>query len=314
MMTLEKMKDALGTVSIPEPAADDPIVLDESANLNLIAWGDPQISFISPLRSARITGACRDLENMKGKADALLLLGDICEYGKRVEFEMAADIFGSVSDKFSNLIAVSGNHDIRVRHYHSQLERFNSFLKSVPGGVPGNDKRYFFTHEINSYKFIMMGADRSSFESSYIGRRQLEKLDKEIAACGGKPVFVLNHQTLKRMNGLPTTWLGKGQWRGSVGKQSDEIKAIFEKYKNVFFITGHLHYGVSKYNYEDYGAFKAISLPTIGVINHGKNSTDGQGYIISVYDDKVVLRARYFADGKYMGADIENSYVEIPLD
>ncbi len=313
-MLIDKMRAALGAVSIPEPSKDDPIVLDKNAKLNIIAWGDPQISFISPLRSARMKGACRDLANMQGKADVLMLLGDICEFGKRAELMMAGEIIEEVKDTFSHFLAVSGNHDIRVRAYRPQLERFNGFIKSVDGGIAGGNEHYYFSTEINSYKFIMMGSDSTAFESSHISDEQLKWLDGEIAACGGKPVFVLNHQTLDRTNGLPVTWLGRGDWRGSVGKQSDAIKEIFEKYKNVYFITGHLHYGVSKYNFEDYGAYKALSLPTVGVLNHGDFGKNGQGYIISVYDDKIIIRARVFADGEYVDKDYPGAYFEVPVD
>ncbi len=312
--TLKKMQAALGAVGIPSPSEKDPIILDGSAELNIIAWGDPQVSFVSPLRSSRLSGACRDLANMKGKADVLMLLGDICEFGKNAELRMAAGIIGGVSDKFENFLAVSGNHDIRVRHYKSQLRRFNGFIKSIDGGIAGSDEHYYFSTEINSYKFIMMGSDSPAFESSHISDEQIEWLDREIASCGGKPVFVLNHQTLKRTNGLPVTWLGKGSWRGSVGESSDKIKAVFEKYKNIIFITGHLHYGVSKYNFEDYGSYKALSLPTVGVINHGSFSKNGQGYIISVYSDRIVIRARVFCEGEYVDKDILNAYVEFRID
>ena len=313
-MLIDKMRTALGAVGIPEPSADSPIVLDENANLNMIAWGDPQISFVSPLRSARLAGACRDLENMQGRADVLMLLGDICEFGKRAELAMAAEIIGGVSDKFSHFLAVSGNHDIRARAYRPQLERFNGFIRSINGGVAGGNEHYYFSTEINSYKFIMMGSDSTAFESSHISGAQLEWLDREIASCEGKPVFVLNHQTLDRTNGLPVTWLGRGDWRGSVGKQSDAIKEIFERYKNIWFITGHLHYGVSKYNFEDYGAYKALSLPTVGVLNHGDFGKNGQGYILSVYDDKVIIRARVFDDGEYVDKSLPGAYFEVKID
>ncbi len=125
---------------------------------------------------------------------------------------------------------------------------------------------------------------------------------------------MLNHQALAHTNGLPITWLGKGDFRGTVGGQSDRIRAIFEKYKNVYYITGHLHYGTSKYNFEDYGAFKALSVPTVGVINHGDFPADAQGYIVSVYEDKIILRSRVFGEGRYVDPSYPGGYFEVPVD
>lgn len=313
-MSAGRMDKMLARVTVKAPAKDDPIIIDEKALLTFIAWGDPQISSLSPLRSARLLSACRDLENMQGRADALVMLGDITEYGRQCEYDHTANLLLPFCDKFGTFLCVSGNHDIRVRDHARQLRRFEKFVESVPGGVTASNGRYWFSHAINGYKFIMMGSDKATFESAFISDEQLAWLDSEIAACGGKPVFVLNHQALAHTNGLPITWLGKGDFRGTVGGQSDAIRAIFEKYKNVYYITGHLHYGTSKYNFEDYGAFKALSVPTVGVINHGDFPADAQGYIVSVYEDKIILRSRVFGEGRYVDPSHPGGYFEVPVD
>jgi phosphodiesterase/alkaline phosphatase D-like protein len=161
----------------------------------------------------------------------------------------------------------------------------------------------------------MLGADRSAFEASYLSERQLEWLKKELETekDNNQPVFVFNHHPIKHTNGLPITFLGRGKWRGSVGNESDKLKSIFEKYNNVIYITGHLHYCTSQYTYEDCGAFKAVSLPTIGVINHGSFKSFTQGYVFEVFDRKIKARSRVFGDGKYTSSDISNSSFEIEL-
>lgn len=296
------------------PEKDEAAEADENAKLNIIAWGDPQISFLSQYRAERVFSACMDIKNAKGKFDLLLLLGDITEYGMSCEYRMLSRLLTSVSDKVENIIAISGNHDIRLRSYKKQLKKFNEFLAGLNGGIVGSSNHYYFSKDIKGYKFIMLGADRTAFEASYISTAQLEFLESELkSADKTKPVFVLNHQPLRFTNGLPATWLGKGSWRGHVGRQSDSIREIFERYGNIFYITGHLHFGTSRYNFEDYGSFKALSLPTIGVLNHGAFSHNAQGYIISVYDDCVILKSRLFRQGKYCPRDVENSYIKIAI-
>lgn len=314
-LSLKMMYSALSKCKVPTPDTNNPIEIDEDALLTFVAWGDPQVSVLSPLRSARLSAACKDIENVKGKLDAILLLGDITEYGKKCEYQMVSDILNSVNSKFEHLIGITGNHDIRLRPYRKQVRRFNKFIFSIKGGCVGPDKHYYFSKEINGVKFIIMGADRASFESAHIGNAQLKWLDSEIkdAADRNIPALVLNHQTLDRTNGLPVTWLGKGDWRGSVGKQSDKIKEIFEKYTNVFFITGHLHYGVSEYNFQDCGKFKSLSVPTVGVLNHGKFSHNSQGYVVSVYKDKIVGRARLFGKGEWVDDSVPNAKFEFQI-
>lgn len=298
--------------SIPMPDGREPIIADSDADLNIIAWGDPQISALSPLRSARTYSACRDIEKAQGNFDALILAGDVSEYGAWCEYRMAAKLINSIADKCGSIIAVTGNHDIRIRGYKKQVKRFNDFLGLIKNGLQHGEEHYYFSHTINGYKFIMLGADRNAFEASYISEKQLDWLDKELSeAEDGKPVFVINHQTLKNTNGLPESWMGMGSWRGTVGKQSDRIREIFERHSGIIFITGHLHYGISSFSYEDYGSYKALALPTVGVLNHGKNSKLGQGYVITVKGNEITARGRCFCEGRYYSRETESSCIEI---
>ncbi|HHU84910.1 MAG TPA: metallophosphoesterase [Clostridiales bacterium] len=268
------------------------------SKLKFIVWGDPQVSAIDETRAKNFAAACADVRLGDTKYDATVLVGDITEYGRIDEYQTVAQILNSIGENGGKIFCTTGNHDIRLRRYKKQMMRFNSFLASLDKGVVGEGSHYYFSTRVNGYKFIIMGSDRASFEAMHISKKQIEWIDKQIAEEQGKPVFVFNHQCLKGTNGLPITWGGFGTWRGSVGRQNDKLRPVFEKYKNVYFITGHLHYGMSEYNIEDYGAFKAISAPTVGVSNHGPFKENSQGLIIEVDEKTVTITPRLFAKGK----------------
>lgn len=305
---------AQSSAQISVPAADDPIVFDENAVLNLVLWGDPQVSYVMPMRGTQLLQVCRDLACAQGTADALVLLGDLTEYGMECEYRALCDLLQICADKYAHLLCIPGNHDVRLRPYKKQVRKFRRFQQNAPKGVAGNQDSYFQTLKIKDYTFILLGTDRSTFEGAYFGTEQLRKLDKALAEANGRPAFVLNHQTLKRTNGLPNTWLGKGKWRGSVGWQSDRLKAILEKHTNVFYLSGHLHWETNAYSYEDHGSFKALSVPAVGPYNHGKSCKDPQCYILSVYPDRVVARARLCIQGRYMDPGIPNAEIVIPIE
>lgn len=291
----------------------DRIVKDEDATLTFAVWGDPQISCISPLRSARVYSAVKDLKNADN-LDALVLCGDICEYGAKCEYKFVKRLLDEAGEGVKRVFAIPGNHDVRLRNYKKQLKRFQDFVKSLDKGDIDLGDSYYHVRDLNGCRFIMMGTDRSTFEAAYINDIQLKRLKEDIlSAPESKPIFVFNHQTLKRTNGLPKTFLGKGKWRGSVGMESEKLKKVLSVRKNVFFITGHLHYCTSEYTYEDCGNFKALSVPTVGVINHGAFKDMTQGYVISVYDGKVVMRSRIFGEGRYAPESVPNSYIEVLL-
>lgn len=308
-----KNEEAKGSVTMPDGST--PIELDDDSLLNFIVFGDPQVSSVAPKRAVRLKAACTDISNMKKPLDALVFAGDVAEFGRWAEYRLAADIINSASNRFNNFLAASGNHDIRIRSYKSQLVKFNRFLNSINGGISGDTEHYYFSREINGFKFILMGADTNSFEGSYIGSKQLAWLESELSENDktNKPVFIINHQTLKRHNGLPETWLGRGKWRGSIGNESDKVKSIFEKHKNIVFITGHLHWCFNKFSYEDYGAYKAVSVPAIAPECHGSFPHPCQSYVFSVYDDKIVVKGRLFDEGKYADSSLDGAYFEIKL-
>ena len=308
----EKMKKALEDTLNKNSlilVSDRPEEIENTdADLSFVVWGDPQISRLSPFRAARVYYAVEDLNLYDGNFDALVITGDLTEYGRHDEYQMLSYLLEPVLGKFANIFAVPGNHDVRLRNYRKQLKKFSGFLAGLKNGVPNPEDRYYFSKEVKGYKFIMMGSDRSSFEASYISQKQLDWLDSELKTSDpAKPVFIFNHQPLKKTNGLPVTFLGRGKWRGTVGWESDKLRAVFEKYYNVVYITGHLHYCTSEYTFEDCGHFYAVNAPTVGVVNHGHYKKYSQGLIFNVFNDTIEVRSRVFGERIYTPGNISNS-------
>ncbi len=299
--------------AIPTPATNEPIEKSDGELFTFVVFGDPQVSNYMFARECCFYGACKDIKNQAEPIDALLVAGDVTENGLKCEFRMVSHILNGISDKVSNIFLIPGNHDIRLRSYKKQLKRFCNAVSSIKNGVVPNGTNYHFSVDFPSCKFIMMGADRASFEAAHISREQLDWLDREIglAEKENKPAFVFNHQTLKKVHGLPDVWQSNDNWRGSVGRQSELLKRVFENHSNVIFVTGHLHMGVWEKTFEDFGKYKCLSIPTVGAGNHGEFSHDSQGYVISVFEDKIIARARLFSQGKFVDETIPNAKIEL---
>ena len=288
---------------------------DPAAALNLVLWGDPQLASLHPEREDNFKAACKTVAAAEGPLDALVILGDVAEFGRATEYAAVQRHLTTAAEKAEHIFCVPGNHDLRVRHFGGQRARFASFLSGIPHAVPNPRERYWFSYELNGYLLLFLGADKTCFEGSYLSPAQLrwlsEKLDE--AKATNKPAFVFNHQPLKRSNGLPVTWGGVGTWRGSVGDQNDALRAILKKHGDVVYITGHLHYGVSRYNLENSGRLHMLNVPSVGCANHGKNDAPAQGYLLSVHPDKLVGSAILFRTGEEMDETIPNARFEIPL-
>lgn len=261
---------------------------------------DPQVSNYLFSRYQVFQEAAIDLRSAECKFDAIVGIGDIAENGLAEEYQMVYDELKDIDTRF---IMATGNHDLRLRLYSQSVSRFCSFTNAL--NADEDMTKLAYSEKINGYKFIVMGSDRTEFEEAYISDEQLAWLDAELATETGKPVFVVLHQPLKLTHDLPNTWgNGTNKEAGSVGDQSDAIKAILAKHaKNstVILITGHLHSGFGKNSYEEIDGFYSINVPSISIENKdGAVNGTGLTFIGEVYENEVIFRARNLQKGEWI--------------
>lgn len=287
----------LSSNPVVSPSTEAPIapVDKDGVKLTFAALADPQVSNYMLKRYPVFLEAMEDLHSADN-FDALVIAGDIVENGLAEEYQIVYDSLKGLDCRY--LIA-SGNHDIRLRAYKQSVSRFTSFANAL-----NNDSAMtalHFSEEINGYKFIILGSDKTEFEEEYLSPEQLGWIESEIASADGSPVFVICHQPLKFTHGLPDTWGSPIDSAGSVGDQNDELKAILTKYDNVFYITGHLHTGFGEYTYETVDGLNMINLPSLCIENKdGGSNGPGIGFMVEVYDSHVLFRARNFALGEWL--------------
>lgn len=132
---------------------------------------------------------------------------------------------------------------------------------------------------------------------AYISPEQIAWLDDTLADAteNGLPAFVFCHFPLE--GAVVTDWQG-----GLIGEQSDEVYNTLQKYKNVFYFSGHLHNAIDVSGVKKIGNVSFVDLPTLvsGAVTEGFYET-GLGYQVEVYADRVDLRARiYSSEGKWL--------------
>lgn len=272
----------------------------ESVKLTAVYWGDTQVSDYMPERQKNVAAACEDVNNAAESIDALVIAGDIAENGKAAEYRLVLDDLGKI-DTVEHFIMATGNHDIRLRIFSQTVATFSEFVNVLEPNLQ-LDKLYY-SYEVNGYSFIVLGSTRTVFEEAYIDEAELTWLDSELAGAtaDGKPAFVIVHQPLKLTHDLPNAWNSPFDFAGSIGEQSDDITALLNKYDNVFLLTGHLHSGLGENNFEQIGNFVSVNVPSVGIVSKdGGYEAAGTGYMIEVYENSVLFRARNFAAGNYL--------------
>ena len=240
-----------------------------------------------------------DAEKSNAAYDALLIAGDLADWGFTSEYER----FFAVLDKqkaFPHVFVTLGNHDVRLFYKRSiryLTEKVNKYL-----GLDTKGKTYY-SYDVKGYTFVVLCTEKRLLEKASLTKEQIDFLDSELARAtkDGNPVFVMCHQAFKDTHGLPEVWK-----TGDMGLESDEVRAVMEKYKNVFFINGHLHGGIFEKTFEvlnEENNVYSLSVPGYRKENNFGINDCGTGYYAEVYDDRVVFTARKFISGEYIEGD-----------
>lgn len=292
-----------------EVSKEEPITFKDSENVRLSFATIADTHLIdNEIAEKNLANVFEDIGNSKEKIDAFLMAGDIAEYGLKKEYNR----FFSVTDKQKVIpytFLTMGNHDVRFTYGKNQkiiMDKVNEYLKINTNG------KSFYSYDINGYTFIVIGTEKRILEKAHITQEQIDFLDKELqrGTKDGKPVFVMCHQAFAFTHGLPEVWK-----TGDMGEQSDLVRAVMEKYKNVIFINGHLHGGIYEKTFEYLNKENnvcSLSVPGYRKENNFGIKPCGMGYIAEVYDDKIRFTVRNFMKGEYIKGDCE--FVDFEID
>lgn len=279
---------------------DDPITFSDSSNIRL-SFAAIADTHLPDRESAEknLENAFIDVLNATNRVDALVLAGDIADYGLKREYERFFRVFLKYKDQLK-LFVTMGNHDARFFYKTASKAVVSNTEKLLDINMNG---KTYYSYGVNGYKFIVICTEKAVLEKAYISEEQIAFLDRELCdgTKEGKPCFVICHQPFAFTHGLPEVWK-----TGDMGEQNDKVRAVMEKYRNVFFINGHLHGGVCDYveaiiNKEN--NVISLSIPGYRKENNFGITDAGVGYMCEVYDKKIIFKARNFLTGKNVHGD-----------
>ena len=280
----------------------------EALQLSFAAFSDSHLA--GDEDSARVKVLYQGLRNLDGRVDAIVAVGDMTDRGEREQYET---FYRCVKKEVtsSKFIAAVGNHDTWTTGSNGENPTYE-FLRAYNGYSGKNLTEAYYTEEVKGYTFIVLATEADN-TSAYLSEKQISWLDSELekATEGGKPAFVLCHWPLDGTCGQMEIDPEHG-----MGAQSAEIQAVLEKYKNVFYFSGHIHSGLrgelsnkifGHQSVETINGVHYINLPSFIFPNtrslttgNGGNILPGCGYIAEVYENDVVLRASNYPLGFYM--------------
>ncbi|MBR5825983.1 MAG: metallophosphoesterase [Clostridia bacterium] len=286
----------LGFGLISGPSTETPVEFQdaEECRMSFVALADTHVRD-TKINNFYLESGLQDMANAKDEFDALVIAGDLSEFGDPYSYEVLWEKLDASVFADRAILLASGNHDIRLA-YAKQTEMIMGKAEEYLGIEI--DKPYY-SYDVEGYTFVVLGSDKWQLEKAVISDEQLAFLDSELArgTKDGKPVFVICHQSLSNTHGLPEVWEN-----GDLGEDSADVLDVLTKYENVFYLNGHLHDGIYENSLEVLNEEKgvySINLPAYGRENdYGAFLQSGLGAYIEVYDDCVVFTARDFCAGE----------------
>ena len=243
--------------------------------------------------------------------DAVLIAGDLADYGTRTELQMVADIWYKVfpSDKGADgrkveKLFIYGNHDIdawKMSHVKKRKDYEDIKADGIFNDIAGSWERCFnekwspiYTKEVKGYKFI---------GGQYANSKYMPGLEEYLAKehlPAQKPFFYFQHCHPKGTCSAPWTW----------GQDDGTVTGILSKYPNCICFSGHSHTPLVDERTIWQGAFTSVGtaslfylVPFGGRENSKAFGLKGKvpsqmkemsrdahnGQIMTVYDDCITL-------------------------
>ncbi len=195
--------------------------------------------------------------NKYKKLDAVMICGDMTEWGREKEYEMFSRIIDEEIKGDTKALVCMGNHEFIEEREVEGINAFDNYKKYVNEIVD--------THEIiNGYHFI--GLSYSDKDENYSDEKiewLKAELDKAVADTGNKPIFVYQHPH-------PTLTV-----YGSINWSEIKISLALKDYPQVIDFSGHSHYCSSDPRSIHQGKFTAVGTGGITGLEGNVNYIDG---------------------------------------
>lgn len=250
-------------------------------------------------------------DNYSSKPDAMVVVGDLGDGLPRYY-----NILNNLLDKHKLEINYPiywtiGNHEYYSGFYKkgrwsprtfpnqetdsSAIDRFLTFAK--------RDKVYGDAW-VKDYHFIFLGSEKSRMsrmsyrDLAYLSDAQLNWLEDILQADKKrqKPIFVFLHQ--------PFAYATLGGLQPGYVIQWQRLNDILAQYPKVILFNGHTHYKIehrTMISEADFSIVNSSSLACPIDRNHRLIKNSAPGFIVEVYDTKVVIKGREFLEQNWIG-------------
>lgn len=272
---------------------------------------DVHINGTNTDHTRNFTQMLKDVAAISPNSSGIFVNGDISDDGSEVHYQTFMSLYNSV-DGAADLYLGIGNHDLyesagkyNTSLYDKKIETFCKYA-TLPDGTHPDSASYDFW--LDGYHFIFVGTDSAAGWASH-SKETLEWLDETIAEDydPGRPVFLFLHQSVKDTVAGGLTDRGQ-QWHGV--SNDSAFKAVVGKYPEAVLFNGHSHWVMDSVSNAYLGddsypnTFNTASVAYLWtdytVVGEGAYQKGSEGYIVELYEDRIMVRGRDFYNGLWI--------------
>lgn len=223
------------------------------------------------------------LEGLKAgeDIDSVVYTGDNVMNGQLIENAFFYAAVKAVNPAENNFVA-TGNHDLGNGEgdfggYRSNFTLFNKY-------VLGNDiDELYYYKVVNGCYMIFLSSEELCVNDYVISDEQMNWLKGVLdeAQAAGAPIFVMNHH--------PIFLIRDRDYR--------ELAWLLQQYDNLLYLHGHYHSELTADSFYSWHNVDCINVPRA---TEHQDYEAGQGLVVEVYEDEIVVRARNFITDSWM--------------
>jgi Predicted phosphohydrolases len=246
--------------------------------------------------TGRLENAVKDLHNINGNMDAMILNGDNVDQGLKSQYDAMKNTLNKNRELLPKIIIKNiGNHDYfdyaKGKNKPEDVQNFINMYLDFSG-----EKSVYHDTWIKGYHFISLGSESGNTKelgavNAFLSEKQLDWLKEKLVEKHekGKPVFVFLHQHLSTsIKG----WIGVEQRR--------ELNKILSSYPEVILLTSHTHVSLSVDNVKLNQPFTTAHTGSVhyAIVPEGYNIkrfyNESQGLYVEVHGKKTIIEGRDF--------------------
>lgn len=233
----------------------------------------------------------KDMKKTAPDCDGIMHVGDVTDSGHPGQFQTMSEIWNRNKAGLAPMYFTTGNHDVRWADFEERMASFRA--------ATGMDRLYYDIW-IKGYHFIFLGTEKPLKDCAYLSQKQLAWFERKLAenAEAVKPIFIFVHEPMKNTVAGAQTHFG---WHGI--RQDRELKMILLKYPQSVVFSGHTHWELGSLDTMYNAKYATLfNVPSTAYLWTDENELKkgSQGYFVEVYDDKVLVRGRDFAEGSWV--------------